>query len=201
LELGQPPQRNVATNNMKKILLFTIIAIALFSKGVSATDERIIINKVSVKNFLSSYSPKMLQEEIQIIREKDFDIGYVNKTGLFLIRIYQLPVQEVRQRAEERLLHFLDIKKEYGCALYVIEVIDDRITDSNKLEELPISFCPKITFPDLNGDKAVNGVDYALVALKYGRIGKNLKEDLNNDGVVNSLDLSIVLARLGEKTN
>lgn len=188
--------RNIITNQIRFLTVFLIVC-SMLSARVYSVNERIFLNGISVKNFIEGKTADDLKGEIELVADSTYQISYVHSTGLFIIRLQSIEIDKVQKTAEKRLLGFLDITEIQGCNLAILEVVPAYFTEDRQVKEMKPSFC-KINV-DLNGDRAINTIDYALVIKKYGRLGKNIKEDLNGDEIVNSLDLSIILGKLGEK--
>ena len=117
----------------------------------------------------------------------------------FLVNILASPFMTAKKEAEKEFLKLLDISEKDACWLYIVITTDTYANPDYADKNYRLSFCADSNNADINKDKAVNTIDYALVVKKYGRLGKNIKEDINGDEAVNALDLSLVLAKLGEK--
>ena len=135
------------------------------------------------------------------MEDPDYRVTYMPKyENEFLINILGSPFPEKRTIAEDAFVEFLGTTRTDACWLYSVITTTETANPQYSGKNYMLSFCEYRLRADINEDGVINGIDYALLAQKYGEAGYDGREDVNQDQVVDGLDLSIVIDNFGRAT-
>lgn len=188
------------------IIIFTIIFFVL-SPVHAQNSGKIRINNVLVNDFTQNPISKDSYGNLTLIDQANFQVAYLPNESKFLVMITGGDFEQTRRQSESQLLSFLEISETNGCSLNIVIVGSKDFGVDVTTKAFRPTFCggqfetikgmESIKSPDVNGDGAVNAVDYALCIRQYGQRTGTLSCDLDSSQKIDALDLSRVLANLG----